>query len=160
MEIWPASETEVTKVVRSIVSFLGVNNIRAVFKEYDQGNYLQELIESLIRNFGNSCQLCPGWNQALDDFEGIDSIPILTIHKSKGLEYDTIVFIGLDDQAWWSFPTQPEESKSAFFVAFSRAKQRVIFTYCKARGGQQKIASLYDLLHSAGVQSFEIKEEG
>lgn len=160
MGVWPASIKEITRVIQFIIGFLGANNIRAVCKEYDQGNYLQELIDSLFRNIEISCQLCLGWEQALDDFEGIDSIPILTIHKSKGLEYDTVVFIGLDDQAWWSFPSQPEESKSAFFVAFSRAKQRVIFTYCRARGGQKKIASLYDLLHLSGVQSFEITEDG
>lgn len=153
---WPASEAEVTRVVRSIMSFLGVNNIRTVYREYDQGNYLQELVGSLIRYIVVSCKQSPGWDQAIDDFEGIDSVPILTIHKSKGLEYDTVVFIGLDDHAWWSFPSQPEESRSAFFVAFSRAKQRVVFTYCKARGGQKNISSLYDLLQSAGVQSIKI----
>jgi ATP-dependent exoDNAse (exonuclease V) beta subunit len=39
------------------------------------------------------------WTSALDDFEGDGQIPLMTIHKSKGLEYDTIVFVGLDDQA-------------------------------------------------------------
>lgn len=160
MGCWPATTKEIKRVAQSIISFLGTDNIRTVCKEYDQGNYLQELIDSLIRNIEISCHLCLGWDQALVDFEGIDSIPILTIHKSKGLEYDTVVFVGLDDQAWWSFANQPEESKSAFFVAFSRAKQRVIFTYCRARGGQEKIASLYNLLHSSGVQSFEITEDG
>jgi superfamily I DNA/RNA helicase len=107
-----------------------------------------------------SCESCTTWDTALDDLEGSDSIPMLTIHKSKGLEYDTVVFVGLDDQAWWSFPSEPEESKSAFFVAFSRAKQRVIFTYCKARGGQKKISSLYDLLSSSGVESVNIGDSG
>jgi superfamily I DNA/RNA helicase len=156
LAIWPASEAEVTRIVGSIINFLNVNNIRTVYREYDQGNYLQELVGSLVHYIEVSCKQSAGWSQAVDDFEGIDSIPILTIHKSKGLEYDTVMFIGLDDQAWWSFPSQPEESKSAFFVAFSRAKQRVIFTYCKTRGGQKNISSLYDLLQSAGVQSIKI----
>jgi DNA helicase II / ATP-dependent DNA helicase PcrA len=51
----------------------------------------------------------------------------MTIHKSKGLEYHTIIFIGLEDGAFWTFQRQPDEDKCAFFVALSRAKERVIF---------------------------------
>ena len=54
-------------------------------------------------------------------------------------------------QAWWNFLNDTEESISAFFVAFSRAKQMVIFTYCKERGNQENISSLYELLYSSGV---------
>src|SRR5258705_556040 len=44
-----------------------------------------------------------------DVFEGVSQIPLMTVHKSKGLEYDTIVFVGLDDQAWCSHtPWNPE----------------------------------------------------
>lgn len=58
------------------------------------------------------------------------------------------------DSAWWSFPNQPEESRASFFVAFSRAKQRVIFTYCEQRGQRShKVSSLYEVLHKAGVQT-------
>ena len=152
------SVDEISRIVRLIIDFLGVENIRSIWREYGQGNYFQELVDSLIRNLEISFQSNDTWVEAVNDFEGIDSIPVLTIHKSKGLEYDTVVFIGLDDQAWWSFPSQPEESKSAFFVAFSRAKQRVIFTYCQGRGGQIKIASLYDLLRSSGVETIKIVE--
>jgi len=65
----------------------------------------------------------------------------------------TVVFVGLDDSAWWSFRSQPEESRSAFFVAFSRAKRRIIFTYCESRGQRRHIASLYEILRAAGVAS-------
>jgi superfamily I DNA/RNA helicase len=40
-----------------------------------------------------------------------------------------------------------------FFVAFTRAKQRVIFSYCAARGQRVTIAPLYTLLKNAGVQT-------
>lgn len=42
---------------------------------------------------------------------------------------------------------------AGFFVAFTRAKQRVIFTYCSARGSRAQIAPLYDFLKKAGVQT-------
>ena len=42
---------------------------------------------------------------------------------------------------------------SSFFVAFTRAKQRVAFTYCARRGGKTTIAKLYELLRDAGVKT-------
>jgi superfamily I DNA/RNA helicase len=71
----------------------------------------------------------------------------------KGLEYHTVIFVGLDDDAWWSFANDALEATAGFFVAFTRAKQRVVFSYCAARGGRRKIAALYDLLTKAGVKT-------
>ena len=44
-------------------------------------------------------------------------------------EYDTIVFVGLDDGAWWCFASDQIEGTAWFFVAFTRAKQRIGFIY-------------------------------
>ena len=63
---------------------------------------------------------------------------------------------GLDDGAWWSFADDQIEATAGFFVAFTRAKQRVVFTYCARRGARRKIATLYDLLQKAGVQATSI----
>lgn len=80
----------------------------------------------------------------------------MTIHKSKGLEYHTVIFVGLDDGAWWSFANDKKEATAGFFVAFTRAKQRVIFTYCASRGNRTKIADLYNLLTNAGVRTLKV----
>jgi superfamily I DNA/RNA helicase len=80
----------------------------------------------------------------------------MTIHKSKGLEYHTVIFVGLDDKAWWSFANDKIEATAGFFVAFTRAKQRVVFSYCAQRGDRNKIAVLYQLLTKAGVKTIKI----
>jgi hypothetical protein len=59
--------------------------------------------------------------------------------------------VGLDDGAWWSFSKDQVEATAGFFVAFTRAKQRVLFTYCPSRGERETIATLYELLQHAGV---------
>lgn len=93
---------------------------------------------------------------ALDNYDGVHAIPLMTIHKSKGLEYHSVIFVGLDDSAWWSFTDDQIEGTAGFFVAFTRAKQRVIFTYCARRGNRSKIAPLYVLLARAGVRSLKV----
>ena len=96
------------------------------------------------------------WSAALDAYEGTHALPLMTLHKSKGLEYHTVIFVGLDDSAWWSFQQDTAESTAGFFVAFTRAKQRVIFTYTAERGTRTTVAPLYTLLQSAGVQTVSI----
>lgn len=92
---------------------------------------------------------------------GEDAVPIMTVHKSKGLEYHTVVFMGLEDSAFWNFSSQSGEEKRAFFVAFSRAKKRVFFTFAdkRVRGkgpltnqSRKNIDELYQILAKAGVK--------
>ena len=151
------SELEVTmkSLLKLIVDFIGREEIWKIDPEYQQNKKFEEALKKLADYLMQSYKLIGDndWNAALDNFEGKDSVPIMTIHKSKGLEYHTVIFVGLEDSAWWSFAKQPEESRSAFFVAFSRAKQRVIFTYCKKRGERKKISSFYDVLRDAGVET-------
>jgi superfamily I DNA/RNA helicase len=77
----------------------------------------------------------------------------MMIHKSKGLEYHSVVFVGLDDDAWRrSFVEDQAEATAGFFVAFTRAEQRVLITYCAQRGSRVAIESFYQLLLGCGVR--------
>ncbi|MDG5473623.1 ATP-dependent helicase [Jeotgalibacillus sp. ET6] len=124
-------ETEFQKILNMIVEFLGEENIKAIYPKYNQKNYIEDRIERMINNLNyyEGASLM----DLIQEFYGEYSIPIMTIHKSKGLEYSTVIFVGLEDAAFWSFKTQKESDKNAFFVALSRAKQRVIFTTSKER---------------------------
>ena len=89
------------------------------------------------------------WTEVLDRFEGVGQVPLMTIHKSKGLEFHTMIFFGLDARTWWSLAPDRGEELNSFFVAFTRAMQRAFFAYCSERGGA--IAWLEELLLPAGV---------
>lgn len=73
----------------------------------------------------------------------------MTIHKSKGLEFHTMIFVGLDTRSWRSLRPNEDEELKAFFVAFTRAKQRAFFSSCAERGGS--IGWIDALLAPAGV---------
>jgi hypothetical protein len=54
------------------------------------------------------------------------------------------VFVGLDEGAWFAFHTHTREEMCGFFVAFTRAKQRVVFSYCAVRGQRTRyLAALH-----------------
>ncbi len=91
------------------------------------------------------------WLDAARAYESADAVSLLTIHRSKGLEYHTVFVLGLDNDQWWSYSRETTTSRSTFFVGLSRAAQRVIFTECAQRGGHAKLAELYAIFKEAGI---------
>ena len=149
-------EDHVRAVVAAVYDFLERDRLVSAHTAYRQGDWFERVIEGAAMHLCASASEANDWTEALDIYEGKHAVPLMTIHKSKGLEYHTVIFIGLDDGAWWSFTRDPVEGTAGFFVAFSRAKQRVVFTYCPSRGRRKKVARLYDLLNSAGVKTVNL----
>ena len=147
----PRSEAEAANIVQSVVDFVTPARLQALHPSYAQGDRLQNILASTVEHLRASSANADSWQVALDEYEGVDAVPLMTIHKSKGLEYHTVIFVGLDDSSWWSFDRDRIEGTASFFVAFTRAKHRAVFTYCGRRGLRSKIAPLYALLASAGV---------
>ncbi|MGY0713475.1 UvrD-helicase domain-containing protein [Azospirillum argentinense] len=140
------------QVMQEVIAFLDPAALARSVPRYTTGETLEIAGEALSLHFAASAEGAADWSAALDRCEGIEQIPLLTIHKSKGLEYHTVFFLGLDDSQWWSHTAANPEGLATFFVALSRAKQRVFFTYCAARGTRRKVDDLYTLLRQAGVQ--------
>jgi superfamily I DNA/RNA helicase len=139
-----------------IFVFLNLAAVARTYLEYSTGDLLAIMADAFRRHLAGSAAGTPTWTAALDAFEGVGQIPLMTVHKSKGLEYDTIVFVGLDDQAWWAHRPGNPEGLATFFVALSRAKQRAIFAFCRERGQRQRVAELFQLLTDAGVPEIAI----
>jgi superfamily I DNA/RNA helicase len=55
----------------------------------------------------------------------------LTIHKCKGLEFEKVVVLGVEEQLFWGNDTTTIMSE--FFVAISRAKRHLVMTYTERR---------------------------
>lgn len=149
----PDSQKEATALVAGLTAFHGRDRLKAAHPHYAQGGWLAKVEDSVAKHLFASSETATNWDDALDVYEGLDAVALMTIHKSKGLEYHTVAFVGLDDAAWWSYAREVTESTAGFFVAFTRAKQRVIFTYCPSRGRRNEIEPLYALLAQAGVRT-------
>ena len=61
------------------------------------------------------------------------SIPIITVHQAKGLEFDTVFLAGVHQRGFptfWALQAKDlEEEKRTFYVAITRAKKRLYMTY-------------------------------
>jgi Superfamily I DNA and RNA helicases len=154
---------QLRKIVMEIISFIGQEKLFRLYPKYARGLYFKELLNNAIKKLTSAFIKHRDWSNAIADFLGLYSVPIMTIHKSKGLEYDTVIFLGLEDDAFWSFQSQTHQDMCAFFVALSRAKTQCFFTFSKSREvlhfkelqvriqSNNNISSLYQLLHSANV---------
>lgn len=154
------SKEELKTALDKIIDYLDKKKLAAFFPQYNQRNHFEQIYQKLHEYLWDEFSSCGDWVYAIESLKGLHSVPIMTIHKSKGLEYDTVVFVGLEDNAFWSFKKQTEEDMCSFFVALSRAKKRVIFTFSKMRRinngynrieKRESISSLYKMLEQSGV---------
>lgn len=78
----------------------------------------------------------PTLNCAIDKYLGKNQVKLMTVHKSKGLEFNTVFFVDFNSSSWWGLnkayrennPDKILEEKNTFFVGASRAKEKLIFT--------------------------------
>jgi DNA helicase len=145
------NEESMLKLIDCIIEKIDEKRIISNFSTYNRKSDLDIIVKNFSKLLYKEYSQTQGeWLDIVSSFKGENSIPIMTIHKSKGLEYEAVYFLGLEDSAFWSFNDQPEEDKSAFFVALSRAKSYLIFTYCKLRNNRlqnnRNINEIYSLL--------------
>ena len=146
-------------IVNDIISFAGADKIKSSYPAYKNKKYFSETIGSFSQLLKEEAEGATNLKTILDTITGVGVIPIMTIHKSKGLEYHTVIFMGLEDGAFWSYDKQPDEDKCAFFVALSRAKERVAFTFSRNRNGRAqsltKIEELFKSLEDSKKVAFQ-----
>lgn len=151
-------EEQFSDLVDSTIKYISYEKFASKFQQYKSRDYFDNLVDQFKRLVWIEYDETKDWIKAIDNFEGKNSISIMTIHKSKGLEYDTIFFVGLEDSAFWNFKNQPDEDRCAFFVALSRAKRRIDFTFSSNRPTKfsniQKhdcINEFYELFKNTGI---------
>jgi len=145
----PDEETAL-EVGEQALRFADANKMRASFPQYRRDIDFERVWNG-FKILLVECSLDGGsWSQVLDRFEGIGQVPLMTIHKSKGLEFHTMIFFGLDSRSWRGLTPNHGEELNALFVAITRAEQRTFFAYCRTRGGA--IQWLEDLLIPEGVE--------
>jgi superfamily I DNA/RNA helicase len=137
------------KSARAALDFIGAQVLRRSFSSYQRQSDFNRVWNGFVLLLRECLAHTETWLDALDEFEGLGQIALLTIHKSKGLEFHTMIFYGLDNQTWWSLTPDRMEELNSFFVTFTRAKQRAFFTLCIDRG--QPVVWIEDLLAPAGV---------
>ena len=126
-----ASIDDLRTIVGELLDIVGRDAVVGLSSEYARGDYLQQQIDATIDRAHTLLSDGGDSATALASFSGDRAVRIMSIHKSKGLEFDTVVLLGVEDQTFWSKDQDAE--RSAYFVGISRAKRRLHLTVCEQR---------------------------
>jgi superfamily I DNA/RNA helicase len=118
------------KLVDELIGVVGRDSVVVLSTDYAQGNRLDQLIEDTVGRISNLLEEGTELSAALTAFSADRAVRIMSIHKSKGLEFDTVIMMGVEEETFWG---KIDEERSAHFVGISRAKNRLLLTVCDHR---------------------------
>jgi len=118
------------KLADAFIIELGPEPLVALSADYEQGDRLDTLINDTFERIGGFLQMEPDPVKAISRFSEDMAVRIMTIHKSKGLEFDTVVMLGIERQTFFG---NAEDERAAYFVGISRAKRVLVLTTAAVR---------------------------
>lgn len=124
------SATLICELAEEFLERAGREIVAGLSADYERGPRLEEVVEQTLTRIRELCKAAGDAASALARFADDRAVRLMTIHKSKGLEFDTVVVLGVEEEAFWG---DAEAERSGFFVAISRAKRRVVLTSASQR---------------------------
>lgn len=146
------ADTESQHLSETLFSSVDKESFCSAFPKYEDRRFLDLVLEAFDQLFEVSKKDLTSWDDLVGELEGRNQVDLMTIHKSKGLEFHTVIFVDLHDQSLWNYRKNPGEETNNFFVALSRAEERVIFTYADDSGSRDEIQELYRILEEDGAE--------
>jgi superfamily I DNA/RNA helicase len=95
----PSAETAAI-FAGKVLEFLGKAVVRQTFPGYQRTQDFDRVWNGFVLLLQECAESADTWSITLDEFEGLGQVALMTIHKSKGLEFHTMIFYGLDNQTW------------------------------------------------------------
>lgn len=120
----------IAKLVDDLIGAVGRDCVVSLSADYEHGDRLNELIEKTVSRVSDLLDAGTELSTALSAFSADRAVRIMSIHKSKGLEFDTVIMMGVEKETFWG---KIDEERSAYFVGISRAKNRLLLTVCNHR---------------------------
>lgn len=129
---------------RLIAAFLdrfGRERLVALSADYEHGRRVDEILVQAQAWLVETLAIVPSLAHALERFGEDSAVRVMTIHKSKGLEFDTVVVLAVENQTFWA---NAAEERASFFVAISRAKRRLVLTVAARRARPEGFTRRWD----------------
>lgn len=120
--------------VESLSKLDNLNELVSAVQEYEDAHYELSDDPVTIEDFVRDMSLYTDADQKED---GTPRVTLMTMHASKGLEYEEVYCVGLEDQLIpsdrYSEEKDIEEERRLLYVAITRAKERCILSYAQSR---------------------------
>jgi superfamily I DNA/RNA helicase len=116
--------------VRVFLKQVSIETLVSLSPDYESQDRLKEVVRDTKARISELLKLEPDLPKALERFSDDQVVRILTIHKSKGLEFDSVIIMAIENEIFFG---NQDENRCAFFVGVSRAKKRLILTHANQR---------------------------
>lgn len=112
-----------------------IRNVKELLNQFDQ--YFQKYPDNTITDFIEFVSLQSEQDE-LDDVNSTNKVLLMTVHASKGLEFDSVAIVGLEETLFplgdiLSSDVDLEEERRLFYVAMTRAKKRLLLSRVNIR---------------------------
>ncbi len=118
------------ETAKAFLNHVGLKTLVALSPDYESKERLGEVLRDTAARIRDLLKLEPDLPKALARFSDDQAVRILTIHKSKGLEFDSVIIMAVENEIFFG---DIAENRCAFFVGVSRAKRRLVLTCADVR---------------------------
>lgn len=116
--------------VRAFLKQVSLKTLVALSPDYESPDRLKEVVRSTKARIDELLKLESDLPKALGRFSDDQAVRILSIHKSKGLEFDSVIIMAVENEIFFG---DQDENRCAYFVGVSRAKRRLVLTHADHR---------------------------
>lgn len=109
---------------------VGITTLASLSPDYETHDRLNEVIRDTKARIEESLKIEPDLLKATACFSDDHAVRILSIHKSKGLEFDSVIIIAVENEIFFG---KQDENLCTYFVGVSRAKRRLVLTHADQR---------------------------
>ncbi|STY90251.1 ATP-dependent helicase [Moraxella bovis] len=127
------------KSVKSFLQKLSIETIVALSPDYESKNRLKEIIQETKKHIDEFFQKEQDLVRALRCFSEDQAVRILTIHKSKGLEFHSVIMLGIEKETFWG---NAEEERCTFCQRISCQTAAFINIF----SGKRKTTRIYSTM--------------
>lgn len=117
-------------LAREFLKGVGYPLLTALSGDYESQPRLHDVVREIRDRIGALLTSESTIAGALARLSDDQAVRFLTIHKSKGLEFHTVILLGVETQTFWG---RIAEERCVYFVGVSRAKERLLITTAEYR---------------------------
>jgi superfamily I DNA/RNA helicase len=139
----------------AFIKKVGIETLVALSPDYEARSRLRAVIAETKQRIRELMVVDPDFTTALGRFSDDKALRILTIHKSKGLEFDSVIMMAIENEIFFG---NKVENRCAFFVGVSRAKRRLVLTHTDRRERPPGFEKRWDIHRTRQDEYFSYAE--
>ncbi|UII71417.1 ATP-dependent helicase [Pseudomonas sp. HN11] len=139
------------ETAKALLQHIGLDTLTALSPDYESQDRLGEVLRDTRTRIEDLLKLEPELPKALLRFSDDQAVRILTIHKSKGLEFDSVIIMAVDNEIFFG---DQDANRCAFFVGVSRAKRRLVITHAAVRERPEGYTKKWSVHRTEQVEFF------